>query len=437
MLVRDMPGCLGCPHRGTGNQPFVPDEVFPGAPVLAVFQNPGAEEEAQGRPLVGPTGQMMERTFFPLAGLQRGEVSLANTLRCRWRGGNQLPDLKDKGLQAAIAHCTQAHHRLPEGAMTILASGEYAVHAMTGCPKPFSDRAGQPSGWRGFVLPYSPGAWRHPVSVWTPGPRDIPVLATYHLALLFRQPLNQVAMKRDWSKVWSLVGRTWPVKFPPIRTEPPDPWPALSAFDTEFHRSDPSQLTRYSMATSGAVYVVEARDAGPVAVAPGSVVVAHNASVDVPHVARILPVGDIQIEDTMLMDAVLWSGFPHDLNSLGSLYGRTNRHKHLAEANPIQYSGGDALHTLDTWHALSAQFTRDPQSKWVYDHCQRPLLPILLRAKQTGSRVDQNRVQVALKAMHSQQADVTKRAQAALGWPVNVGSSKQVSDWLFKVEGVR
>ena len=431
MLVRDQPGCEGCPWRGDGNRPFVPDELVERAPVLGYFQNPGLDEEREGKPLVGKTGQLMERSFFPLAGLVRGEVSLGNAVRCRLKGANTLPDLaKDKVARAAVTHCTTAHHRLPSDTRVIVASGEYATYAMTGVFKGLTE-------WRGYVLPYIHTPHRS-LSVYTPMGHEVPVLVTQHLAYVFRAPLSQVAMKKDWTKIQPLVARTWPTPFPRIETDPPQVWPRVSAFDTEFHREDPTQLVRWSLATPNRdVWVIEAQESGSLPVATGSVVIGHNVAVDAPHLGRILPLAEVRLEDTMYADSVLWSGFPHSLNYLGSLYGRTNRHKHLAHIAPLQYSAGDALHTMDVWEALEAQMNRDPQSRWVYEHCQRPLLPIILKATQTGSRVDRERATLAARAMHARQAAITQQAQAAVGWPINVGSSKQVGEWLATVEGVQ
>lgn len=123
---------------------FVPDELVESTAVLVYGQNPGEEEERQGRPFVGKTGQEMERTYFPVAGLVRGEnVSIGNALRCRWQGGNTLPS--GKVLDAAIAHCTQAHLRVPGGTRLIVAQGAVAWKALGG--------PGKISDWRGFLKP--------------------------------------------------------------------------------------------------------------------------------------------------------------------------------------------------------------------------------------------------------------------------------------------
>src|SRR6266446_1708758 len=69
--------CVGCPFYGDGKG-FVPDEIYEAAPVYIVGQNPGEEEEAQGRPYVGKTGAIMDSKYLKLAALFRGEVSIGN-----------------------------------------------------------------------------------------------------------------------------------------------------------------------------------------------------------------------------------------------------------------------------------------------------------------------------------------------------------------------
>ena len=440
------PACLGCPAYGNG-QGFVPDELVEQAPLLLVFQNPGEEEEQQGKPLVGRTGQMMEKNFFPLLGVQRGEVSLGNVLRCRWNHGNTLPPLANGTLQAAVDHCTKAHFRVPSGTKAILAAGEYAAFAMTGLKKGFS-------GWRGYARPLRvrPEVAIPKTSVWTPSPSEIPVLVTYHIAYLFRDPSAQVPLRADWQKPNKLVAREWPKSFPPVHTDPPAKWPSVAAFDTEFHGGfQHPTLVRYSLATpERRVWVVEASEVGHVPVAPGSQIILHNAPVDVPHLSRVVDLTQVQLDDTMLAHAVLYGGrepkdgpnqrggaaFAHNLNYLGSLYGQTNRHKHLEYINPIQYSAGDALHTMDAWVAMQHEFNRDPLSRQVYERYQRPLLPILLTARARGLRVNQERVKSAITELTQGQEEQVATAQAAVGWPINLQSGKQVSEWLYQVEKV-
>ena len=148
-------------------QGFVPDELVDTARVLILAQAPGADEEAGQRvagheyagrrrvpvkelnpqgpaPLIGETGFQMVQDFFPLAGLERGKVSLANVLKCRQivagKRTNDLPTGKTLGL--AVAHCTAAHLSIPSRTQLIVAMGALAAE-WTGCP-------GSVHLWRGF-----------------------------------------------------------------------------------------------------------------------------------------------------------------------------------------------------------------------------------------------------------------------------------------------
>jgi len=125
---------------------FVPDELVAGAEVFVLGQNPGEEEEAQGKPFVGKTGRVMMNTYFPAAGLIRGEnVSIGNVLRCRWQGTNNLPI--GKTLNQAIKHCTLNHLSIPQSTRLIVAQGALALKAVApGQTYSIQD-------WRGFLIP--------------------------------------------------------------------------------------------------------------------------------------------------------------------------------------------------------------------------------------------------------------------------------------------
>lgn len=63
--------------------PAVPPEVVPGAKILIVGRDPGEQEVLQGRPFVGPSGQLLDRCLG-LAGLRRGkDVSITNLVGTR------------------------------------------------------------------------------------------------------------------------------------------------------------------------------------------------------------------------------------------------------------------------------------------------------------------------------------------------------------------
>ena len=461
------PECRGCPAYGDG-QGFVPDEMKPGTQVAVIAQGPGADEEAGRRylgsnqwephphaPLIGKTGRVFEHTFLPLAGLDRSEVSLGNIVRCRWNHKDTLPPLNQKVVQAAIAHCSRAHLRIPESTKVVVAMGEYAFYGLTGLQHDFN-------GWRGYLAPLSlPGEPRVPMTgVWTPGrtPGDrLPVFVTYHIARLFREPEAELPTKRDWNKLAYILAGKWPEPMPPLIAEPPDPWPSYAAFDTEFAEDLHDRLIRYSLATRDRkVWVVEASRAGVAATLPNTTVIMHNAPADLPHLRGLIDLGRVDVEDTMYAHAVLWTGrvetddqkgkqgsaSSHTLNFLGSIYSKINRWKHLARIAPRQYAGGDALGTMDAWATglhggLSGELARDPQTKWVYENLQKPLIPIIMKAHQRGIATDQEAARAALVDIKREQERFELRAQAYAGWPLNLRSPAHVAFWLYNIEQIK
>lgn len=462
--------CQGCPAYSLSRY-YVPDEIQAHGSVVVYGQNPGSDEEAGRRylgngqyesarpaPFIGKTGRMLEGTFLPLAGLSRAEVSLANTIRCRWGPSNTLPSLPTKDVQQAIRHCTLAHWRPPVGpggsrtGLCYVAMGEYATYALTGLLKGFS-------GWRGYLMPKR-HPWEPPrpmTEVWTPAPQEDKVFVTHHLAYLFREPTASLPAKRDWNKLATILKGDWPVKMSPTESKPPDPWPSYAAFDTEFAEDHPHRLIRYSLATRDRrVWVVEASHAQRVSPLPGTRVVMHNAPADLPHLQGLMDTSQVDIEDTMYAHACLWTGkvetddqkgqtggaMSHTLNFLGSLYAQINRWKHLVHVAPRLYAGGDAMGTMDVWETglnggLKGELDRDPETKWVYEHLQKPLIPIVLKHHQRGIATDPAKVKIALAAISDRQAGYTQHAQAYTGWPINLRSPKHLAYWLYDVEKLK
>lgn len=402
---------------------------------MVVGQNPGDDEEAKDIPFIGKTGILQEKTFFPLAGFTRSEVSLGNTIRCRVDGGNDLPRLDDPITQLAIRHCTQTHFTVPEQCSVIIAAGVYALWMLTG--KGLKARHTL-SAWRGYALPlehpWLDSAFRS--DIWTPGSHEVVVLPTIHIAALFRDPTMTYPTKRDWAKVRRVLAGTWPVALPEISQDAPEVWPRYSAFDTEYVvevNGRPGPMTRYNLydIEEDRLWVIENEgEIAPTIVPERPRVVMHNAEADIDFLEALIN-SSYTLEDTMYADSVLWSGLPHDLDFLGSLYATTNRWKHLDQYNPIVYAGADAVGTAAVWKALEAQFHRDPLSETAYRERRLPLIPIIHRGRQAGIRTDQARAKQAVTAITGRQQLTQAQAMASVGWPINLQSLKQVSSWLY------
>jgi DNA polymerase len=57
---------------------------------MVVGEGPGRDEDLQGRPFVGRSGQLLDRLLAEEAGLERAEVYIANVVKCR-PPGNRDP----------------------------------------------------------------------------------------------------------------------------------------------------------------------------------------------------------------------------------------------------------------------------------------------------------------------------------------------------------
>jgi len=65
-----------------GRTKAVPGEGSPQAKILFVGEGPGFHEDKQGRPFVGPSGQLLEELIKSI-GLKRSDVFITNVVKCR------------------------------------------------------------------------------------------------------------------------------------------------------------------------------------------------------------------------------------------------------------------------------------------------------------------------------------------------------------------
>jgi uracil-DNA glycosylase len=82
--------CTKCP-LAAGRKTVVFGEGSPRAELMVVGEGPGREEDLQGRPFVGRSGELLDRLLAEEAGLAREEVYIANVVKCR-PPGNRDPE---------------------------------------------------------------------------------------------------------------------------------------------------------------------------------------------------------------------------------------------------------------------------------------------------------------------------------------------------------
>lgn len=161
--VRDCRLCGLCETRtqtvfGTGDQ---------GARLMVVGEAPGAEEDRQGEPFVGRAGMLLN-SMLRAAGFERGQVYIANVLKCR------PPNNRDPSPEESD-RCLPYLRRQIElvDPAVILCVGRIAAQRLLGCEETLGRL-------RGRV---------HQLG-------DVPVVVTYHPAYLLRSPGEK---RKSWA----------------------------------------------------------------------------------------------------------------------------------------------------------------------------------------------------------------------------------------------
>jgi len=433
----------------------VPDRLVPGAKVLVLAQNPGDNEEkgeeivsyqggnpitheVEPQPLIGATGYILAKTYLPMAGLQRDQVSYANVIKCRVGGKNKLPegDEYDK----AVAHCTTAHLVVPDSVEHVVAMG---AHAIAHVAEP--DAHYKVATWRGYVLP----------SLW----QGRSVYAVGHLADTFRSQEEKHNARADWQRLGRWLREAWPKREPrrgldwwvfPHDTAPggflPGP-PAGSVvyLDTEYKPNDEypwlSKLTLLGLRWGGltAQYDLTTMTVEDVAdlagllevIASRCTVVLQNAAADLPILEHTLEVPReawVNLEDTMLMHTALWSESDHGMAYLSSLYGWLDKPKsYRAEAwDFYRYNAGDLVETEAIYLALLSEYKQYPQVLHFYHTYMIPAIHILTRAAERGFPVHRPTYE-ALRLVYETYKEIASEIVGHyIGYPINAGSNDQM-----------
>ena len=80
-LARQIRRCTKCPLH-TSRTHAVPGEGPANARAMIIGEAPGEEEDATGRPFVGPAGSYLSKVLDE-AGLERGDFFITNVVKCR------------------------------------------------------------------------------------------------------------------------------------------------------------------------------------------------------------------------------------------------------------------------------------------------------------------------------------------------------------------
>ncbi|HMK96381.1 MAG TPA: uracil-DNA glycosylase [Acidimicrobiales bacterium] len=95
-LEEEASHCTRC-HLASGRTNVVFGMGNPRAKLMFVGEAPGAQEDLQGLPFVGRSGQLLDRLILEEMGLTRRDFYIANTLKCRPPGNRDpLPEETEK-----------------------------------------------------------------------------------------------------------------------------------------------------------------------------------------------------------------------------------------------------------------------------------------------------------------------------------------------------
>ena len=154
--IESVSRCELCINLGHNH---VPSEGNPRADVMFIGQSPGAKEVEQGRPFCGPSGELLD-LMLNRADLEREDVYIANTLKCR-------PPQNRAAFDGEIKNCRNAwlkHEIKHVNPRLIVLIGKDAFKS---------------------VLPPGKYAFEHKQKIDTPSGRSI--LICWHPAYLLRQ----------------------------------------------------------------------------------------------------------------------------------------------------------------------------------------------------------------------------------------------------------
>jgi uracil-DNA glycosylase len=150
------------------------------AELFVIGEAPGADEDRQGEPFVGRAGQLLNAMLRAI-GLPRGEVYIANILKCR-PPSNRDPQPDESG--SCTPYLTQQIELVRPRAL--LAVGRVSAQWLLQTDTPIGRL-------RGRVFNY--------------GDAGTPLVVTYHPAYLLRSPLSKAAAWKDLCTVRDLLSK--------------------------------------------------------------------------------------------------------------------------------------------------------------------------------------------------------------------------------------
>jgi uracil-DNA glycosylase len=171
-ICADLGDCQRCKLAG-GRTNIVFGVGDPRAPLMFVGEGPGAEEDRQGEPFVGPAGQLLDRMIAAM-GWTRDQVYIANVVKCRPPNNRDPEPDEVDACEPFLARQIAAVQPL-----IIVTLGRPATHLLLRTRAPISRLRGHFQQYNG-----------------------IRVMPTYHPAYLLRSPDKK---RESWSDLKQVI----------------------------------------------------------------------------------------------------------------------------------------------------------------------------------------------------------------------------------------
>ncbi len=182
-IRKDIGDCTRCPLAYAGRHTIVFGDGDPKARLMFVGEGPGADEDEQGLPFVGKSGQLLTNMIQAM-GLRRDQVYIANIVKCR-PPANRAPEFVE------ASTCSQFLVRQMDVVQPeyVVALGATAAMYLLGVKQSLASLRGQ---------------W-HDV-------RGAKAVITYHPAFLLRDPRQKGEAWKDLQMVMGAMGLKGPVR---------------------------------------------------------------------------------------------------------------------------------------------------------------------------------------------------------------------------------
>jgi uracil-DNA glycosylase len=199
---KEAQACTRCPQLASTRQSVVFGAGNADADLMFIGEAPGANEDRQGLPFVGQAGRLLEQLLSEI-GLERGDVFIANVLKCR-PPGNRDP------LPQEIENCRPYLYRQLEliAPKVVCTLGNFSTKLLRDDP--------------GTGITRLHG--REEVRVI--GPRAVRLYPIFHPAAALYTPRMLETLRTDFHRLPELLALDPPPQPAPPEPEPAEPEPA-------------------------------------------------------------------------------------------------------------------------------------------------------------------------------------------------------------------